>query len=147
MVLATFSSSSFTRHVEDFRESMAFLLNQNNPELPQKSLNRKWKFQTIFKRTHFLTNCYLLENTVQNFLECTPCSKWGIFFTRNRCTKLSLPWVENGVQRSRWIWNMAPHTLRKAITVLSLVIDLACFFVKSIKQFKHIRCHKWGELW
>lgn len=72
--------------------------------------------------------------------------EWGMFFTCSKCTELSLLWAENGVQHSHWIWNMAPHILIKAITVLSLVIDLARFSVKSIKQFKHIMCHKRGEL-
>lgn len=45
------------------------------------SLRNLWtgkKFQNIFKRTYFLTNFYLLEKTVQNFLKCTPYGiEWG----------------------------------------------------------------------
>lgn len=40
----------------------------------------------------------------------------------------------------------SPSSLTEAILALPLVIDPACLFVKSTKQFKHIICHERGEL-
>lgn len=55
--------------------------------------------------------------------------------------------AEKGVRHSHWIWNMAPHTVTDATMARALREDLSCSFVKPIKQFRHIMCHKWGELW